>query len=397
MRQTSKRLNFTKASIAKIPIPPSGRTIVYDTTIPALGVMTQCTGKKSFFWFRKIAGVPKWITLGFFPDMKVVSARDAATKHNAALGAWRSRGFEGVNPFDADADMTLERLLERYLKARFKDKKPARADYARWMFKRYLKPWRARRLGQVRSGDVRRLHQRMAIDSPVMSNRITQFIRAMFGFAAKAGLWEGMNPGAAVEMEREQSRTRYLDDETHSGEVRRLFKALRKEPSRDLRDYVLLSLFSGARRSDVLSARWDMIKIHERTWRIPTPKGAVPYTVALTDESLAVLKKRKRDFGTSEWVFPSFGKSGHVVDLKGPWKRLLQRAGIENLRQHDLRRSYGARLASMGVPLLAIGRALGHQSTAATEVYARLQTDDLRESVEAATSSIVKSSRRLKS
>jgi integrase len=393
MRQTTNRLSFTQSTVEKIPVPATGRSITYDSKTPGLGVMTQCTGRKTYFWFRRVSGERKWITLGFHPELSVTGARDAATKHNAALGTWRSRKYDGPSPFDEDSDVTLGRLLNRYLKARF-TAKPKRADYCRWMFKRYLRPWEHRRLGQIRSGDVRRLHERMKIDAPIMANRISQFVRTLYGFATKAGLWESANPAAAVEMEKETSRKRYLDDESHSGEVRRLFKALRTEPSRDLRDYVLLTLFCGPRRSDVLSARWEHLKLPERTWLIPHSKGDVAYTVALAPEAVAVLKKRKRDFGKSEWVFPSFGKSGHLVDLKKPWKQLLVRAEITDFRQHDLRRSFGARAAAQGMPLLMIGKALGHQSVAATQVYARLQTEDLREGVEDVAASLVRSSKK---
>lgn len=392
MRQMTIRRNFTPKYIESIQTPETGRTIVYDSKTSGLGIMAQPTGTKSFFWFRRTHDDRKWINLGKFPNLSVVGARRAAMKHNSVLADWQAGGFEGLSPFDADAGMTLGRLHDRYRVARFADK-PRRAKYSEWMFKKYFSRWKNRTLGQIRGDDVRRLHAKMKIDAPIMGNRVVEFIRAMYGYATKQGWWEGLNPGSAVEMAKEVKRQRYLDDETHSGEVRRLFRALRKEKSRDLRDYVLLALFTGARRSDVLGMKWANVKLTERTWLIATPKNSVPYIVALSPEATAVLKKRKRDLGKSEYVFPSFGRTKHVVDLRKPWARLLKRAKITDFRQHDLRRSFASRMAKLDVSLLKIGRALGHQSLAATQIYARLQSADLRESVEATTASIVQSSK----
>ena len=140
--------------------------------------------------------------------------------------------------------------------------------------------------------------------------------------------------------------------------------------------------------------KWDHVKFAERTWAIPTPKNSVPYIVALAPEAIAVLRKRKRDLGvTSEYVFPSFGRTKHVVDLRKPWAALIKRAKIPDFRQHDMRRSFGSRLAKMETPLLEISKALGHQSLQATLIYARLQTKDLRGAVEAATKSLVADSK----
>src|SRR5580692_6268774 len=119
MRQTTNRLSFTQSTVAKIPVPATGRSITYDSKTPGLGVMTQCTGRKTYFWFRRVSGERKWITLGFFPELSVTGARDAATKHNSDLGTWRSKKYDGPSPFDEDSDVTLGRLLNRYLKDRF--------------------------------------------------------------------------------------------------------------------------------------------------------------------------------------------------------------------------------------------------------------------------------------
>jgi len=110
----------------------------------------------------------------------------------------------------------------------------------------------------------------------------------------------------------------------------------------------------------------------------------------LTPEAVSILSERlKVRREGNPWVFPSSGKSGHVTDLKKRWHALLERAGIEDLHIHDLRRTLGSWQAAQGSSLLVIGKSLGHKSTAATQIYARLNLDPVRASVEAATRAMI--------
>lgn len=74
-----------------------------------------------------------------------------------------------------------------------------------------------------------------------------------------------------------------------------------------------------------------------------------------------------------------------MEDPKRPWRELLQSAGIENLRLHDLRRTMGSCQAISGTSLHIIRKSLGHKSTSTTQVYARLTADPVRESMQKAT------------
>jgi integrase len=70
------------------------------------------------------------------------------------------------------------------------------------------------------------------------------------------------------------------------------------------------------------------------------------------------------------------------ADPKKAWERVRERSGLADVRMHDLRRTLGSWQALSGTSLQIIGKSLGHKSMKATEVYARLTTDPVRESVE---------------
>ena len=81
--------------------------------------------------------------------------------------------------------------------------------------------------------------------------------------------------------------------------------------------------------------------------------------------------------------------TGSVFDPKKAWERVRERSGLTDVRMHDLRRTLGSWQALAGTSLQVIGKSLGHKSMKATEIYARLTTDPVRESVEKATQNMV--------
>jgi len=387
MRKTTNRINFTVRALEALPTPKEKRAIHYDTQVRGLGIMVQPSGHRSFFWFRKVHGYPTWKTIGPFPDLSIEQARKHASRYSGEIADWKASGYEGASPFDQQGTPTLgsvlEDYLERHLKA--KSKSPDRAvKDTRQSFQRHLSTWRNRTLGSIRREHVRALHAKVGEDHGHYSaNRIVGTVRTLYSWADKTEVWHGENPAKGIEMFHEEKRGRF----TQPDELPRLFKELQTEKNLDLRDFVLLALTTGARRSNLLAMRWEQLDLTSGLWTIPEPKNREPYIIPLVTEAVALLKARRRRV-TSEWVFPSRSKSGHLAGVKKAWKKLLTRAKIENLRIHDLRRTLGSWQAGAGVSLPIIGKTLGHQSGEATEVYARLHLDPVRDAINVATRAI---------
>ena len=127
-------------------------------------------------------------------------------------------------------------------------------------------------------------------------------------------------------------------------------------------------------------------------WKIIT-KGNSAQTVTLSEEVVAVLTDRKLD-AQSEWVFPSCGKTGHLVEPKKAWKKLLDRAELSDLRIHDLRRTLGSWQAITGASLIVIGKSLNHKSSQSTEIYARINLNPVRNSITLATAAMMDAAER---
>ena len=71
------------------------------------------------------------------------------------------------------------------------------------------------------------------------------------------------------------------------------------------------------------------------------------------------------------------------MNLQDPWQRVRKRAGLEDVRLHDLRHTFASAGAALGSSLLVIGKLLGHVEQRTTERYAHLSADPLREASEA--------------
>ena len=410
-------INFTKDNIVTLPSPkPGTRAEYHDTKVQGLQIRVTAAGIKTFYVYRwvRAEGKAERIMLGRFPDLTIEeNARKAAAQVNGAIA-------EGNNPAAAlrgrRAELTLGELLTEYQDRHVSVQcKPRVIKETPELFQRFLgglplddkrKPhgakrtkhpagvnWEKRPLSTITLGDVSQLHAnigRHGHKSP--ANKVVTLLSSMYNRARDWGLYAGVNPATGVKKFREVKRDRFIQ----ADELPRFFKAVAEEPSQDVRDFVLLSLLTGARKSDVISMRWEDVSLGRGEWRVPDPKNSVPYTVLLTTEAVAILRSRLPDEGTDPsakeaiFVFHSDSKTGFIDKPKKGWARILERSGISDLRIHDLRRSLGSWQAKSGASLAIIGKSLGHKTAAATMIYARLDQDPVRASVEKATTAMLR-------
>jgi len=381
-------MNFTKVAIAALPPAKPGKRAWYrDEKVRGLYLMVTDKGAKSFYGVRWIAGQNKTeqMKLGPFPDLTVEMARKAAEDCNTRIA-------KGENPAaekrDLKADPTFGELFDWWLERHVK---PRRGD-------RYLGELQRQRKGHlsklsnmkaslITRADVRALHERIGTEpqgksgkpSPVMANRLLATIRAVYNKAIDHEKISVANPAEGIEAFHENERERRL----LPGEISRFLEAVAVEEDADFRDFVLMALFTGIRRSQVMGMRWADVDIGGRTWTLGTTKNGRPQTVPLGDYEIEILSRRMQSVGHQPWVFPGPGKSGHIEDPRAGWDRIRARAGMPDLRLHDLRRTLGSFMADAGVQENVIGRTLNHLSPGATKIYTRLAIDPVRRGKEA--------------
>lgn len=371
------KINFTKKSIEDLLVPSKGWQYHYDTKVRGLGIGISSTGTRTFVVYRKIQGRPERLTLGRYPDLSIEQARNKATEANAQIA-------KGENPSElkreARKEMNLGELFNEFIEKHAKlHKKSWHRDQDQ--FQRYMAEWANKKLSTLEKRDIQAIHAKVgAAHGHYAANRLLALLHTVFSKAIDWDLWQKNNPAQGIKKFREKSRERFLARD----EMPLFLKALANEANETARDYILISLLTGARKANVLAMRWEEINLKTKLWQIPETKNGTAHSVPLVPEAVALLEKRFKN-KQSAWVFPGTGKTGHLVEPKKAWNRILAEAGIENLRLHDLRRTFGSWQAAMGANLSIIGKSLNHKNVSTTAIYARLDTDPVRKSMEIAT------------
>jgi integrase len=328
---------------------------------------------------KRIGGQDKEIVIGRFPDMPVELARKKAQEIKLQIAV-------GGNPLEKKEKQAREETfgeayqeyMERYAKV---ECKPRSQKDIEDLLKKILPLWSKRSLSSITKYEARELHAKIGRENgKVEANKILSYIGAIYNKTISWG-WEGVNPAIGVEKFKEQKRDRFILKD----ELPRFLEALDNESNRDMRDFFLMCLYTGARKGNVLSMRWEDIDFSINEWRIPDTKNGEPVRIPLIGKALEILNNRAHIGKSTPWVFPSEGsKSGHIENVQKTWERVLERAGLENLRIHDLRRTCGSYQAIAGVPIATIGKSLGHKSLQSTAIYARLTNDPVRIGLESA-------------
>lgn len=421
-------LNFTKDALSKLE-PTEKREDYQDEKTKGLVLRVSPSGVKSFSFYRRVrGGSPVRITLGRFPEMTIDAARRLAAKHNAAFE-------EGVNPAlakqAAKAELTLDQFFEVYGERHGKTKKSWRDDQQR--YRDYLRE----PLGRLRLNDIRRdmigsILGKMSVSGKAGStvNNVRALASSIFGKAVEYQCL-AENPVRGIKTQRTNKRDRFLA----ANELPRFLRSLSYEPSERFKDYIMLSILTGARRSNVLEMRWSDLQLEAGVWRIPTTKNGDPQNLPLVNYAQKILAKRAGERDGHEFVFPGDGRCGHYAEPRKAWERLLDRdellslrdaliaCGMEatrlpseeqlgvlsgaelraqmealrlmgkskgiqtevlrlnDLRIHDLRRTFGSWQAMTGASLPIIGKSLNHKSAQTTQIYARLDLDPVRSAV----------------
>ena len=370
-----KKVNFTKAVIGAAVAPEGGRCYLHDQKESGLVLQITATGRKSFQLYKKHQGRPVRVTLGTWPEITVEQARKKAREAKVELA-------DGRNPNDAlrqeRQEMTFADLFSQYMERHAKVRKRTWQEDQN-QFDRYLGAFAKKKLSAITRKDVAALHGKIGKTAPTAANRLLALLSSVFGRAIEFGLWEGNNPCVAIRKFPEEARDRFLSKD----ELRRFFEVLEHYSHEIARDTILVALLTGVRRSNVHEMKWADIDWEEATWRIGLTKNGTPQTVALVEPVIELLRERHRR-ATSVFVFPGRGRTGHYVEVKTAWKTLLKRAGIENARFHDLRRTMGSWQARTGASLPIIGKSLNHKSQSTTAIYARLDLDPARSAMEKA-------------
>lgn len=383
---TETHFKFTEAAIAKLPFAEHGkRYTVYDTNTKNL-IMRVGEKTKTYYMLKKINGRTVFTALGNASNTPLNSAVKALEESLTVVRNGKNPNTEKKKIRDS---ITVKDFFENYYIPRHSQlhKKPRSQQEDLSCFRLYLPDIQNQKMIDIDRDTVARLQQKIAKNSGIYAaNHTLRLLRNMYNKAIDWG-FVGTNPATRIKLFKETKRERFLQPD----ELPRFFKALADEPNTTFRNFCVLSLLLGQRRSNTEAIKWSDVDFENRIIRIAETKTGKPQLVVLSDQAIEVLQEM-RTFSTSEWLFPSaYSKSGHLETPSKLWQKLLERANIQDLRIHDLRRTFASYQAMNGASETIIGDSIGDKSPVAISIYARINKDPVRISVQQATDRIFQS------
>jgi integrase len=204
--------------------------------------------------------------------------------------------------------------------------------------------------------------------APATCNRILAVLKSVCSLAVTHGILPpGQSPCAGVpSFKVHAQRERYLAPD----EAGRLMRALEESPRPEAAALRLL-LLTGARKSEILTARWENVRLDQRLLTVPLSKSNKPRYIPLSDEAVAVIRSIRREPGCP-WLFPGHAPGKPLSDIYLFWNELRRRLGLADVRVHDLRHTFASILVNAGHSLYEVQKLLGHSDPRTTMRYAHL-------------------------
>lgn len=365
---------------------------LWDADLKGFGLKVTPGGAKIYVAQGRINGRPKRYTIGrhgspWTPDQARQEAEDilyAMSKGEDPTEAKRK----------ARTDLSVAELVDLYFAEGCGTKKASTIAVETGLAERHVKPRLGRRmlksltradlekfLTDVAAGktatDVKTKARGRAIvtGGQGTANRTMDLIAAMLAFAVTRDLRPD-NPARGVRKFKPKVRERFLSPKELADLGTALSAAVADGENRYAVDAIRLLMLTGCRKSEILTLRWDWIDTTHGVLRLPDSKTGSK-TVAIGAPALALLAGLPRVEGNPH-VFPSTTGKGHLVGIQKIWSRIRTKAGLGELRLHDLRHSYASVGASGGDSLYVIGKLLGHSQQRTTQRYAHLADDPLK-------------------
>ena len=355
----AKRQRLTDSGVARLK-PATREYTVWDTRHAGLGARVRPSGHRSFVYCRKGDGGARRIALG--------SA--ALTSVDDARGRCRAIDM-GERPVHNDGNTvpTFGEFVAGPGRVCLDRCKPSTQKAERWALRARLLPtFGLLPLDRITRARVTRWFDEYSRTAPGGANHVLGLLGRILNHAVACGHLQ-TNPTRGVKPNPRPKLTRFLSHE----EVQRLHRALdhfaATQPSRAPQvDIIRLLLLTGCRKSEIITLRWQ--DVDGDTLNLADAKTG-PRRVSLNAPARAILDRQPRS--ASAYVFPSPFNPGRPYsgDLK-IWRSVRRKAGIEDVRLHDLRHTFASHAVLQGIPLPVVSRMLGHKRPSMTMRYAHV-------------------------
>ncbi len=309
---------------------------------------------------------------GHPPQSKTFNTRAAAEKWAREVEYEMDRGIF-VSRAEAEST-TLKELLDRYREEITPLKKGAASEAIRLRALARL-PLAQRIVAGIRGVDIARYRDsRLKKVTPATVKRDLVILSHLFEVARKEWGIHVHNPVKDIKL---PSNNKPRDRRLQTGlpgeksEETRLMEACRDARNPYLLPIVRLALETAMRQGELVSLRWEHIDLNRRIAHLPDTKNGDSRTVPLSSTAIQILRAQPRSLHGP--VFPGLTTEA----VKRAFRRATRRAGIGNLRFHDLRHEATTRLFEKGLNIMEVASITGHKDLRMLRRYTHLKAEDL--------------------
>lgn len=350
-----------------------------DTDLKGFGVRRQYKAA-SYFVLSSVNGRLKRITIGKHGspwNPETARKRAAQLLYQMKSGTDPSREREDAR----NQAITFDDLAQQFIDVHGAKIKPkTRNDYESIIRRQLAGAFHNKPLNEIDAIAVHRAHASWR-KTPRAGNLALSVLSVMLTWAETQGFRQGKNPCEDVKRYPEHKRERYLTGD----ELIQLGKALADAEANGANPYVLglirLLILTGARLGELLTLRWTFVDTTRSCLRLPDSKTGAK-VILINSDALAILAALPR-IDANPFVFPGHIHGAHLVNIQKPWRTIRHRAGLDDVRIHDLRHSFASVAVDVGGTLPVIGHLLGHRQAQTTARYAHVSPTPARQLVDA--------------
>jgi len=361
--------------------PPAADTILWDSLVPGFGLRCFASGAKSWVIRYRDRSARRLKTIGHPPALDVHRARRIA---QALIAAAELDGLPLPEDTQVQEQVLFGAVVEELMGALARSWKSSTLKRNQDALRRELLPaFGEMPIMTILKPDVVRWRDNMA-SRPHAFNRALPVLSMLMQEAERFGYRKpSSNPCRLIPRYPRTKKERFLSHREY-----RSLAAVLKDAEGEMAQAVAiirLLIYTGARSGEITGLRWEWIKPP----RIFLPDSKTGAKVILLNASARAVLERVGQ-GTSEregLVFPNSAGTA-PMNIQPQWIALRARAGLRDVRLHDLRHSFASVAIREGISLVQIGRLLGHALPETTERYAHLADDDVAQAAERVSSAI---------
>jgi integrase len=376
------QIKLTKIVIDKLPIPLVGERLDYfDSQCRGFGIRVSNTSKR-FFVLKRVKGKLTRVMLKPYGVITPEAARIEANKIISKL-------YDGI---DVNAEkvksslrgITLAETLKDYFET--KKLKPRTVQTYDDLFRLYLSDWLKKPIAWITKDMVATRHRKITQQNgEAAANNVMKTLRAVYNFANELHDDElPQNPVKRLSNTGQWNKIERRQTAVAPKDLPILFKAIQRLNNPVIRDYLLLLLFTGARRTEMACLKWENVDMQERIFTLTVTKSGKPLTLPMSNFIYEIFQSRLAT-RENEFVFPGYGKTRHIIEPRkqmntikrdtmkmlnniendAELKRVLNKQSAKltpgiSFSLHDLRRTFASAISGTVVGGYELKRLLNH-------------------------------------